>query len=343
MSTPVEKFAELGTAIQSDWSERWNALAFPEKDLWAGMSRPTAYLHAVFLSGQGADFVFRNISMYNRLYADIHELSYPFSASGRAMEEPENVPDKPEMPPSVKQNLSNQGLLPKLPEKYKASPVAEGQPALPSLPAAEGDRKSINSLPDSAYSTPDTKSADTIGLSKPDNPGMLHGADNFVPKKHPDMSVFAAGNPMDTGNRKQDAGITAMADEEVNVPSPPNPESDKFMEVRGWGQLGNFLQGVESDSPGILFPKEEGLPDHGSPYLAEKNNTEDKDPEKYGSSAVSDGSFSNDLQRATVEDAAEEPTIQELQKQPPAELDFDEWFTEMQWRLNLEFKRYYGR
>lgn len=329
MSTPVEKFTKFGTAIQSDWSEQSNALTSPEKDLWAGMSRQPAYLHAVFLSGQGADLISRHVSMYNRLYADIHELSYPFSVSGStsALEEPENVPNKPEMPPSVKQNLNNDGLPPKLPIKYTAGPIAVGQTALPSVPAPEDDNNSLNSRDESMENTKKSILAELVSR---DSTG-----------KNNRRNTVAAGE----GDELSQAPAEREPHNKLNSPyNPPgNPESEKFMEIRGWGQLGNFLQGDESDNPGIFFPKEEGLPDHGSPYLAEKNNTEDKDPEKYSSSAVSIGSFSNDLQRATVEGAAEEPAIQELQKQPPSELDFDEWFTEMQWRLNLEFKRYYGR
>ena len=117
---------------------------------------------------------------------------------------------------------------------------------------------------------------------------------------------------------------------------------EKFTEIKGWNQLGDLFQYVERDGP-AFYLNEEQLPDASTLYPLKRSESENSASEWTGIAAGKNVMVGNLSTGLSAESTSEEPGIQGVSKQLPTEVDFDEWFTEMQWRLNLEYKRYYGR
>jgi len=346
MNISGEKLDDLGRSIQKDWYGKMNMLTSTEKYLWDVMNRPVAGLFGTLLSLQTDNLLVRYISIFKNLYTDIHELSYPFATrSSGSLEGSEIVADTLEMTPFSRLTPIEVGLTSNIQTKPAGNSVPDLNPEKPS----KGNPDATASVyPSSRYAEEKRMPYSNIG-SEPD--GHSRGYVRVEPERKntnrlaspSDPNTGKVGNEYfqnltedQPGKRRTENHTTEKRTETGS----PNPE--KFMEIKGWNQLGEIFQNVERDRP-EFYLNEEQLPDTSTLYPLERSESENRASEWTGIAAGKNVMVGNLSTGLSAESTSEEPGIQGVSKQLPTEVDFDEWFTEMQWRLNLEYKRYYGR
>jgi hypothetical protein len=337
MNISGELLAELGRTIQNDWYERSNMLASSEKNLWETMNQQETDLSATMLSWKTDDLFTHHILMFRNLYTDLHELAFPFSSrnSGGA-DESEMAPDTLSMPSFS--SITGPKTVPSSNTQAKPAenPVANLYPA--KFSSIDPDTTKAATHPSitterKQYSNPDAKwDGHSRGHTSVE---PEHKDTRQDDRKTSDFGKTGDGylqNPTEdqAGNHTEEKR-TAMG----------SLHPEKFTEVKGWNQLGEIFQNVERDRPGFYLNDEE-LPDGSGLYPPERSGSENRVSE-WNSTP---NEISTDVGKLSADplatSATEEPGIQEVPRQLPAEVDFEGLFTEMQWRLNLEYKRYYG-